>query len=185
MEWKSERRVRQHRKKRHDPGAGQHGRVLRQIDQEERRDGDDRRHLEDHGVGIERVFDQPGLIEQDREPNSADCRQQKSLDCRRQRDQKRLEQQRPIVDERAQDQAGAGQDVGRNVFDPHHRLPHRDPDREHNDRQRDAQRAVAVFAIEVRVHRSPPAAIACASASDARRQDAAYSAEVRKSRSRG
>ncbi len=41
------------------------------------------RHLQDDGVGIERIFDQPRLVEQDREPDAADQREQQALERRR------------------------------------------------------------------------------------------------------
>ena len=95
-----ERRVGQHRKERHDPGADEHGGLLWQIDQKKRRDGDDRRHLQDDGVRIKRIFHRPRLIEKNRETDAANGREQKALDRRGERDQKRPSKQGPIDDQR-------------------------------------------------------------------------------------
>jgi hypothetical protein len=70
----SECRVRQYREECDNPGAGQHGERLRQIDQQQRGDGDDRGHLQDDGVGIKRILKKPRLVEQKRKSNAAEGR---------------------------------------------------------------------------------------------------------------
>ena len=67
-----QRGIGEHRKERHDPGAGQHRRRLRQIDEQQRRDRHHRRDLEDDGVRVERLLDQAGLVEQDRKRDAAE-----------------------------------------------------------------------------------------------------------------
>jgi hypothetical protein len=63
--------------------------VLRQIDQQERRDRHHGRDLQDHRIGIKRVLDQPRLVEQHRKADAADHRERKALErglqCRQQR----------------------------------------------------------------------------------------------------
>ena len=89
-----ERRVGQHRKERHDPGADQHRRRLRHIDQQQRRDRNHRRYLQDHRIGIKRIFDQARQVEQHGEAKAAERGQHKALDGSDQRYQQRLQQQR-------------------------------------------------------------------------------------------
>jgi len=52
-----QRRVGEHRKEGNDPGASQYRQRLWEIDQQERRDGDDGRHLQNNRVRVKRVFD--------------------------------------------------------------------------------------------------------------------------------
>ena len=75
----AERGVGEHGKEGDDPGAGEHRRLLRQIDEQQRRDRHDRRHLQDHRIGIERILDQARLIEQDRKGDPADHRKRKAF----------------------------------------------------------------------------------------------------------
>ena len=152
----AERGVGQHREERHDPGTGQHRQGLRQIDQQQRRDGDDRCHLQDHRVRIERVFDQPRLAEQDGKADAADGGEQEALEGGGERHQQRLPQQAAVGDQCAQHQARARQHKRRNGEGAHHQVPGHQHQRQHEDGQADAQRAVA--------HGAPPIALPSVSA---------------------
>jgi hypothetical protein len=71
-----------------DPGASEHRRRLRQIDEQQRRDRHDRRYLQDDRVGIERIFDEARLVEQDGKTDAADGGEQKTFERGGERDEK-------------------------------------------------------------------------------------------------
>ena len=104
---KAERGVGEKRKERDQEGAHQHRDGGRQIDQEQRRDGDDRRHLHRHGEGVERPLDEPRLGENDRQRHASDDRREKSLQRDRQRHPERGREGRPVGEERGDDDARA------------------------------------------------------------------------------
>ena len=112
-----------------------------EIDEKQRRDRDDRRHLQDHREGIERALDQPRLREDDGDEDTAERREQKRDRHGAQGDEKRERERAPILDEGRDDDARRGQDVGRDVVDPHHELPQPDREGESHDRQDDADEA--------------------------------------------
>ena len=119
----AERGVGEDREERDDPGAGEHGRLLGKVDQQKRRDRHDRRDLQDHRIGIERIFDETRLVEQHGEADPTDGREQKTLERRRERDEKRGRQQRAIGHERREHEPRGRQHVGRNPADADHELP--------------------------------------------------------------
>ena len=137
-----ERGVGEHGKEGDDPGAGEHRRRLRQINEQERRDCHDRRHLQDDRIGIERIFDEPRLIEQDGKADAADGGEQKTFERRGQRDEKGGQQHRAVGDQRGENEPRARQHVGRNIAGAHHHLPQQHTEREHRDRQQHAQHAI-------------------------------------------
>src|SRR6202011_5328106 len=96
----TKRGVGQHRKKSDDPGADNDRGLLRQVNQQQRRNRDHRRDLQDHRIGEQRIFQPFRLIEQQRQRDAADGGGNKSFERRQQRGQQRLRQHRPIADER-------------------------------------------------------------------------------------
>ena len=120
-----------------DPGADQErlaGR--RRVDQDQRRDGDDRRHLQDHGIGEERELDPARLRHQDRKRDAGDKGDRKRQEGGAQRHEERLAEDRPVGDERLADPDRAWQDVVRHVGDRDVDLPDHDEKHEHRDRYR-------------------------------------------------
>ena len=95
-----------------------------QIDQQQRRDRDDRRHLQDHRERKERAFDDAPLREQRARaatpPTVAAISASKVM---RQRHQERAGQGPPVLDQRRHDQARRRQDDGRDVLDADDRFP--------------------------------------------------------------
>jgi hypothetical protein len=170
-----ERRIGEHGEEGDDPRAGKDRRLLRQIDQQERRNRHDRRHLQDHGIGIKRIFDQARLIEDDGEPYAAERREQKALERGRERDHERGEEHRPIRDEGGENKQRSRQHVGRQVVKAHDQVPQRHAGCEHDDGEQDAQPALLarrrVVARAAQVHGFP--VIARAKASETCRQKAA------------
>ena len=68
-------------------------------DDDERRDGDDRRHLQQHGVGEKAHFDPSALHEEQRHQRSDDGRDRQGGERDAECDAERFRQQRPIGDE--------------------------------------------------------------------------------------
>ena len=139
----AERGVGEHREEGDDPRAGEHRGLLRQPDEQQRRDRDHRRHLQDHRIGIERIFDQPRDVEQHRKPDAAGDREEEPLECRDQGGEQRVGQEAPIRYERPGDQAGAGQHIGRDRVEQHHLVPEPDAERQRQERQHGLQPALA------------------------------------------
>ena len=137
------RRVGQDREEGDDPGADQ-DRALRgrRIDQDQRRDRDDRRHLQDDGVGVEGELDPARLRHDDGERDAADERDGERREGDLQRDEERGDEDRPIRRHRLGDADRARQDVVRHVVDRHIDLPDDEQEREHRDRHQDAEHAL-------------------------------------------
>ena len=135
----AEHGVGQDREERHQPGADQQ----REIDvvgpgNDQRRDGHDRRHLQDDGVGKEREFYPPRQREQDRQQAADDDRRRQRLQRDFERDDERGRQHAPVVDQRAGDQQRPRQHIGRNPRQPHDGLPQPQHGEAHDDGSDDA-----------------------------------------------
>ena len=199
-----EDRVRQDREERHDPGADQQRQVdVADPDDDQRRDRDDRRHLQDHRIGEQRFLQPLRLREDDRERDADRDRGDQRRKRDAQRDPQRFRQRAPVVPQRLRDQDRAGQDVMRDALDAHHRLPggeHHDADHHRRDDAGPGARRQPENAPLLREHRPrlgvgavmrngvggfAHAAIACFKVPDATRHRCAYSAEVRNRSSRG
>ncbi len=113
-----QRRPRQDRKERYD-GGDDHQRQVDMVeadpDQDQGRDGDHRRHLQDDGIGIERALQQPALGEADGGDDTQHRRGGKSLQCHRQSGRQRLDQRCEILAQRMGDGGGRGQHIMRHL----------------------------------------------------------------------
>src|SRR5262249_26965245 len=177
----------EHRKERNDPGASENRGLLWQIDQQQWRNGDDRGDLKDHRIRIQRIFEQARLIEQDRQSDTANDREQQPLKGGDERDEQGRQQDLSIGEQGLQHEARCRQHVGRDRVDPNRQLPDQYAQRECREWQYQLQQpltAIAVApAVAERGHDASP--LARRSASDTARQYPPYSAEVRKRSSRG
>ena len=131
-----QRRVRQDRKKRHQKGADQHGARWRKIDQQQRRDGDDGRHLKHDRVGRQCARQPFGLRHRQGQQRAANRRQRQRPKRDRQGDEQRRKQQFAILDQLLQDNARRRQHVGGDAPQPNNRLPQRQKSHEGGERGR-------------------------------------------------
>ncbi len=133
------RGVRQDREEGDDPGADQQRRLGGgRIDEDQRRDGDDRRHLQDDGIGVERQLDPFRLGHEYGERDAADQRDAERREGDLEGDEQRRQQDRPVGAERLGDPQRARQDVVRDVVDVTIDLPDDDQQDEHGDGNGDA-----------------------------------------------
>ena len=127
-----------------EPGADQERRLgVGRVDEDQRRDGDDRRHLQDDGVGIERQLDPFRLGHEDGERDAADQRDGERQEGDLQRDQQGRQQDRIVGAEGLGDAQRARQDVVRHMGDVDIDLPDDEQQDEHADRYGDARDALA------------------------------------------
>jgi len=120
----AERGIGEDRKEGDDPGADQLGRMgVVDIDQDQRRDGDDRRDLQDHREGIKTALDPGREVEQHRQADTADDGDEEGGKGDPKRHQKRVKERIPILDQALQDEAGAGQDVMRDIIQADDHVP--------------------------------------------------------------
>ena len=122
------RGVGQDGKERHDPGAGQHREILRQVDEQERRDRHHRRHLQHDGIGIKRVLDHAREAQEHREGHAAGNGEDETQERGLQRREQRHREDRPVLDARGPDGARRRRDIGRHLIAGHIGLP--EPDRQ-------------------------------------------------------
>ena len=93
-----ERCIGQNRKEGDDPGADEDRKRLRQIDQQKRRDGDDRGDLKNDGIWIERIIDQSPLVESDCQQDAADGGEQEPFESQSEGNQQRAPKETRIGD---------------------------------------------------------------------------------------
>ena len=142
------RGVGQHREEGDDPGADE-DRALRgrRIDDDERRNGDDGRHLQDHGIGIERQLDPSRLRHQDRQRHGAGNGDGERHERDLQRHQERAGEDRPVLHHGLRHAHRARQDVMRHLGGGDVNLPGGHEQQKHRGRHenaRDPRRNAAV-----------------------------------------
>ena len=98
----AERRIRQDREEGDEKGAGQHRGPGVEIDEKQRCDGDDRRHLQDDCDWQQCPLDPFRLRKQDRQRDAADDGERQRFERRAERDGERGKQDRAISQERRQ-----------------------------------------------------------------------------------
>ena len=177
----TERRVRENRKEGDEKGADQHGVIGLEIDEQQRRDGDDRRHLQHDGERQQRALQPFRLRDQQSERDGRDGRDDQRFERDAERDEQRRKQQFAIFDELCEDRGRRGQNIGRNISSPDDRLPGGDHGGEDRKRQRDVAQNIPFAA---RAH-AASSAIAARNAREARRLICEKFSLVRNSASRG
>src|SRR5271170_6429293 len=184
----AERGIGEYREESDQKRTDQHRLARTQIDQQQRRDGDDRGHLHDDGERKKRAFDHTRLREHEREQKAANGGRGQRLECDGERDFERAQQGSPVLDQGRHDQAGRRQNDGLNVVNANHRFPSENSGEQRAARQRILQQLVAIhYLTPSRSLTSPDPSNAMAScrASEVARHLSAYSAQRRKSSPRG
>ena len=196
------------REERHEEGDDQQHRLrFRDIDQQQRRDGDDRGHLQDHRKRKQRQFHPLALHQDDRHGDAPDQGQDQRGKGDPERHQQGGRQGRPVVDQRGHHVARRGQDVFGDAVEHHGEVPGDHCQHQHGHRHHDSQHPLGIrgarpedgdgavragFVVGVGgclhdvAHQCvpPPAWMASCSACDTSWVVARYSSEVRYSASR-
>ena len=119
-----QRGVRRHREEGDEEGAEDEGETdVLDPDQEQRRDGDQGRDLDDHRERKEAPLDPLRLNEEHGQPRSQDGRGEQRLGGDGEGLQQRRVERRPVVPQRRGDAQRARQQVFGHVAQAHHRLP--------------------------------------------------------------
>ncbi len=198
--FQTNRRVRQDRKKRHDPGASQSGgKGAVHVDLQKRGDGDDRGYLQDHRVWKKRHFHPFRLGEGHGKDYAARDSKDQCKECQAGCGHHRRPKERPVFNHRLCHQNRPRQDVMRHFVDRHIKVPGQDRSEQDHRRQEPfgdpvdlgpagARQLFLVdhgggWGVFGKAHAATP--MASCRASEAERQWAAYSAEVRNSSVRG
>src|SRR5262245_38622299 len=127
--------VGEHGKESDEPRADQEGEGNpRHPEDDQRRDGHERRYLKDHRVGKERALDPRRLREEHGEEETQHGRDEKGRSRYGQGHEQRGEEGAPVRDQGARDQEGSGEDVGRDLLHTHDAFPH--AQREHAEQGR-------------------------------------------------
>jgi hypothetical protein len=113
--------------KKRDDGGDDHQRQVDVVeahpDQDQRRDGDDGRHLQDHGIGIEHAFHGAALRERDRGGDAQNGRGDEGFQRDGEGGEQGFHQRAEILHEGAGDGGRRGQDIGRDLFGGHGPFP--------------------------------------------------------------
>ncbi|MPL60723.1 hypothetical protein SDC9_06284 [bioreactor metagenome] len=139
-----ERGVRQDREEGDDPGAEQEPRQpVVDIDEDQRRDRDDRGDLQDHCEGVKTHLGPAAETEEHRKPHAAHHRDRERHQRDLQRDAQCRQQDRRVLDQRLRNKAGPRQDVMRDLVPDDDAVPQHDQQHDGDARQKPAQHPLA------------------------------------------